>query len=130
MATRKDHIAKYELFWKLAQQKYLEGATPFLCMNLIMYTVGHLIEAALAEDGRHPSSPPRGVPHSDREGLLRKFLIGRGRLEETWADRYVELVSRRDTFIDGGIQDRAFVERYMELAAPFIKRLQVLVRIQ
>jgi hypothetical protein len=129
MATREDHIAKYELFWKLARQKHREGATPFLCMNLIMYTVGHLIEATLAEEGRHPSSPMRGVPHADREVLLRKVLVGKGRLEEAWADRYGELVSRRDTFIDGGVQDRAFVEEYMELAAPFIKRLQVLAKL-
>jgi hypothetical protein len=124
MATRKEHLAKYDLFWKLAQEKYRQGATPFLCMNLIMYTVGHLIEALLAEEGRHPSSPPRGVPHGDRETLLRKVLIGRGRLEEMWADRYAELVARRDTFIDGGMQDRAFVQGYMKLAEPFIQRLQ------
>jgi hypothetical protein len=124
MASRKDHLAKYDLFWKLAQEKSRQGATPFLCMNLIMYTVGHLIEALLAEEGRHPSSPPRGVPHGDRETLLRKVLVGRGRLEEMWADRYAELVAPRDTFIDGGMQDRAFVEEYMQLAEPFIKRLQ------
>jgi hypothetical protein len=127
MATRKDHLAKYELFWKLAQEKCRQGATPFLCMNLIMYTVGHLIEALLAEEGRHPSSPPRGVPHGDRETLLRKVLIGKGRLEGMWADRYAELVARRDTFIDGGMQDRAFVQEYMKLAKPFIQRLQALV---
>jgi hypothetical protein len=126
MATRKDHLVKHELFWKLAQEKYRQGATPFLCMNLIMYTVGHLIEALLAEEGRHPSSPPRGVPHGDRETLLRKVLIGRGRLEEMWAERYAELVARRDTFIDGGMQDRAFVQEYMKLAEPFIQRLQKL----
>ena len=126
MARREDHIVKYKLFWKLAQEKYRQGATPFICMNLIMYTVGHLIEALLAEEGRHPSSPPRGVPHADREVLLCRRLIGGGRLEEVWADRYAELVSRRDTFIDGGVQDRAFVEQYMSLARPFIERLQTL----
>jgi hypothetical protein len=126
MATREEHICKYRLFWNLAQKKYSEQATPFLCMNLIMYTVGHLIEALLAEEGRHPSSPPRGVPHADRDALLRKVLIGKGRLEEKWADCYAELVARRDTFIDGGLQDRAFVERYMALARPFIERLQAL----
>jgi hypothetical protein len=126
MATREEHIGKYELFWSLAQKHYREGTTPFLCMNLIMYTVGHLIEALLAEEGRHPSSPLRGVPHADRETLLRKVLIAKGRLEEPWADCYAELVSRRDTFIDGGTQDRAFVERYMTLAQPFIERLQTL----
>ena len=80
----------------------------------------------MADEGRHPSSPPRGVPHGDREALLRKVLVGTGRLEKMWADRYAELVSRRDTFIDGGMQDRAFVEEYMILAEPFIRRLQEL----
>ena len=126
MATREEHIRKYKLFWELAQKKYREAATPFLCMNLIMYTVGHLIEALLAEEGRHPSSPPRGVPHADREALLRKVMIRKGRLEETWAGCYSELVSRRDTFIDGGVQDRKFVEGYMALARPFIERLETL----
>lgn len=124
MAKRSEHLAKAELFWDLAGKKYEAGATPFLCMNLIMYTVGHLIEALLAEAGRHPSSPPRGVPHADRYALLRSCLIGRGRLEERWADCYGELVSQRDTFIDGGLQDRAFVERYMRLARPFVECLQ------
>jgi hypothetical protein len=114
------------MFWRLAEQKFRSGATPFLCMNLIMYTVGHLIEAALADYGRHPSSPPRGVPHADRDTLLRKVLIGNGRLEPEWGDQYAELVAQRDTFIDGGIQDRAFVERYMGLARPFVARLQTL----
>jgi uncharacterized protein (UPF0332 family) len=127
MATREQHIRKYRLFWELAQKKYREAATPFLCMNLIMYSVGHLIEALLAEEGRHPSSPPRGVPHADREALLRKVLVAKGRLEETWVECYSELVAQRDTFIDGGVQDRAFVERYMTLARPFIQRLQTLV---
>jgi hypothetical protein len=126
MATREQHIGKYRLFWELAQNKYRDGATPFLCVNLIMYTVGHLIEALLAEEGRHPSSPPRGVPHADREALLRKILVARGRLEEHWAGCYAELVARRDTFIDGGVQDRAFVEKYLALARPFIRRLEAL----
>lgn len=126
MARREDHIAKSKMFWTLAEDKYRQGATPFICMNLIMYTVGHLIEALLAEAGRHPSSPPRGVPHGDREALLRKCLIASGRLDAVWAERYVELVAQRDTFIDGGVQDRAFVERYMALARPFIERLHTL----
>jgi hypothetical protein len=25
-----------------------------MCINLVMYAVGHLIEAVLAEDNRHP----------------------------------------------------------------------------
>jgi hypothetical protein len=128
MSRREDHLTKAEMFWSLAQEKYRQEATPFLCMNLIMYTVGHLIEALLAEAGRHPSSPPRGVPHADRESLLRKSLIASGRLEDSWADCYVDLVAQRDTFIDGGLQDRAFVDRYMELARPFIKRLQMLTK--
>jgi hypothetical protein len=126
MARREDHLTKSKMFWALAQEKYQNGATPFLCMNLIMYTVGHLIEASLAEFGRHPSSPPRGVPHGDRDALLRKVLIGNGRLEPEWGERYAELVSRRDTFIDGGVQDRAFLESYMALARPLVERLQML----
>jgi hypothetical protein len=27
MATREEHISKYELFWSLAQKHYREGAT-------------------------------------------------------------------------------------------------------
>ncbi len=126
MAQREEHVSKADLFWHLAEEKFRAGATPFLCMNLIMYTVGHLIEAALAEYGRHPSSPPRGVPHADRDTLLRKVLIGNGRIEPEWGDRYAELVARRDTFIDGGTQDRAFVESYMALAQPFVARLKTL----
>jgi hypothetical protein len=124
MARREEHLSKADIFWNLAQTKVRKEATPFLCMNLIMYTVGHLIEALLAEHGRHPSSPPRGVPHGDRDVLLRKVLIGNGRLEPEWGDRYSELVARRDTFIDGGTQDRVFVESYMALARPFIARMQ------
>lgn len=126
MAQKEDHLSKAEMFWRLAEDKFRASATPFLCMNLIMYTVGHLIEASLAEYGRHPSSPPRGVPHADRNALLREVLIGNGRLEAEWGDRYAELVARRDTFIDGGTQDRAFVESYMALARPFIARLKTL----
>mgnify|MGYP001123175783 CR=1 FL=1 len=128
MATEDQHYRKSELFWKLAQERYHERATPFLCMNLIMYTVGHLIEALLAVEGRHPGSPVRGVPHADRGVLLRKHLVREGKLSEENAERYGELVALRDTFIDGGIQDRAFLEKYMRLARPLIQRLQSLAR--
>jgi hypothetical protein len=124
MARREDHMAKAGLFWSLAQEKLRSEATPFLCMNLIMYTVGHLIEALLAEVGRHPSSPPRGVPHGDRGALLRTCLVGKNRLDPSWADCYAEIVNQRDTFIDGGVQDRTFIEGYMALARPFIEHLQ------
>lgn len=126
MARYAAHMTKAELCWTLAQEQYEKSGTPFICMNLTMYTVGHLVEAMLAREGRHPVSPPRGVPHGDRDMLLRKVLIGRGKLESEWGDRYSELVAQRDTFIDGGNQDRAFIERYMALARPFIDRLHVL----
>lgn len=128
MAKQNQHADKATLFWKLAQEQYREQATPFLCMNLIMYTVGHLIESLLAAQGRHPGSPVRGVPHADRGALLRRYLIGEGMLKEADADCYGELVAQRDTFIDGGIQDRAFVEMYMAMARPLIDRLQTLAR--
>ncbi len=112
------------MFWRLAQDHYEKGTTPFLCMNLIMYTVGHLIEGLLAARGRHPGAPVRGVPHADRGALLRKHLVGDGLLTEADADRYGEMVVLRDTFIDGGTQDRAFIESYMALARPLIDRLQ------
>jgi hypothetical protein len=128
MAKQAQHAEKAALFWKLAQEQYKQQATPFICMNLIMYTVGHLIESVLAEQGRHPGSPVRGVPHADRGALLRRYLVGEGKLDEANADCYGELVAQRDTFIDGGIQDRAFVERYMALAQPLIARLQTLSR--
>ena len=128
MAKQTQHAEKANLFWKLAQEQYKQRATPFICMNLIMYTVGHLIESLLAEQGRHPGSPVRGVPHADRGALMRRHLVGEGKLDEANADCYGELVALRDTFIDGGIQDRAFVERYMTLAQPLIDRLQKLAQ--
>lgn len=128
MAQRKQHIEKADLCWKLAQEQYEQKGTPFLCMNLIMYTTGHLIEALLAEQGRHPGSPVRGVPHADRGALMRRHLTGAGKLSDADADCYGELVAQRDTFIDGGIQDRKFVEGYMALAQPLIARLQTLTK--
>ena len=128
MATRAQHVTKSELFWKLAQEKYQEQATPFLCMNMIMYTLGHLIEAMLAEKGRHPGSPVRGVPHGDRGVLLRKYLISESKLSNADAECYADLVADRDTFIDGGVQDRAFVEQYMARAKPLIQRLHNLTQ--
>ncbi len=124
MATQNQHDDKSKMFWRLAQDHYEKGTTPFLCMNLIMYTVGHLIEGLLAARGRHPGAPVRGVPHADRGALLRKHLVGEGLLTDADADRYGEMVVLRDTFIDGGTQDRPFIESYMALARPLIDRLQ------
>lgn len=126
MATQKQHAKKSEAFWKLAQAHYEQRSTPFICMNLLMYTIGHLIEGLLAKESRHPGSPVRGVPHADRGVLLRKHLVGDGRLTDADADCYAEIVALRDTFIDGGTQDRAFIEAYYALARPFISRLQAL----
>lgn len=126
MAKQQTHNEKAALCWKLAREQYDAKATPFICMNLIMYTTGHLIEGLLAAQGRHPGSPVRGVPHADRGVLMRKYLVGEGKLDEASADCYGEMVAQRDTFIDGGIQNRAFVERYMALAKPLITRLQSL----
>lgn len=124
MATQKQHNEKSEMFWKLAQDHYNRKTTPFICMNLLMYTVGHLVEGLLAAQGRHPGSPVRGVPHGDRGALLRKHLVGKGMLTEADADCYGEMVAQRDTFIDGGVQDRAFIEKYMALSRPLVERLQ------
>src|SRR3990172_4782962 len=127
MASLEVHREKAVLCWKLANQLYAEKRDEFLCMNLIMYTVGHLIEAALAIQHKHPSSPPRGVPHADREVQMRRHLVGRQWLEPEAADTYAELVALRNTFADDGIQDRPFMEHYMELAEPLVKRLERLL---
>jgi hypothetical protein len=58
---------------------------------------------------------------------MRTYLVGRKRLEPEWAERYADLVSRRDTFIDGGLPTPAFVDNYMDLAEPLVHRLQKLV---
>lgn len=126
MATQYQHNGKSEMFWELAQDHYKQQTTPFICMNLVMYTVGHLVEGLLAAQGRHPGSPVRGVPHGDRGALFRKHLVGNGMLTEADVDIYGEMVAQRDTFIDGGVQDRAFIEKYMALAQPLISRLQAL----
>lgn len=127
MAQYRQHAQKAEMFWDLAQKRYAEKGTPFLCMNLIMYTVGHLLEALLAKEGRHPGSPVRGVPHADRGALMRSYLVGEGKLTDADAACYFRLVGDRDTFIDGGIQTRPFVEAYLSTARPLINRLQALV---
>ena len=124
MATQNQHNKKSEMFWSLAQDHYDRKSTPFICMNLLMYTVGHLVEGLLAAQGRHPGAPVRGVPHGDRGALLRKYLVRDGMLTEADADCYGEMVAQRDTFIDGGVQDRAFIEKYMALSRPLIERLQ------
>jgi hypothetical protein len=127
MATLDIHRAKAELCWGLARQYCDEQRHPFLCMNLIMYAVGHWIEAALALQDKHPSAPPRGVPHADRETQMRKHLVGRQWIEAEAADAYAELVATRHTFAEGGIQDRAFVERYLARAEPLVRRLQAVL---
>lgn len=123
MAQHHVHLGKAGMFWQMAQKKFAAGVTPFVCINLVMYAVGHYIEALLARQNRHPSSPPRGVPHADREVMLRKYLVARNIVAEKWADVYSELVGRRDTFIEGGVPDRRSVEEYMALAAPLIEYL-------
>ena len=128
MATAGVHRRKAELCWALAERFYKEKRHEFLCMNLIMYAVGHWIEAALAAIDKHPGAPPRGVPHADRETQMRKHLVSGQHVEVDAADRYAEMVARRHTFAEGGIQDRAFIERYMELALPLVSRLQALLR--
>jgi hypothetical protein len=128
MPTADVHQQKAELCWRLARQYYAEKRTAFLCMNLVLYTAGHLIEAALALQDKHPSAPPRGVPHADRETQMRRHLVGRRWLEPEAAETYAELVATRHTFAEGGIQDRRFIERYMTLAEPLVQRLQALLK--
>jgi len=126
MAVATVHRQKADLCWKLAQLLYEEKRDEFLCMNLIFYTVLHLIELALAERDKHPAAQPRGVPHADREVQMRKHLVSKQLLESDMADIYTELYSTRHTFAEGGIQDRPFIERYMGLARPLIDRLEAL----
>jgi hypothetical protein len=128
MANASVHRRKAELCWALAERFYTEKRHEFLCMNLMMYAVGHWIETALAVLEKHPSAPPRGVPHGDRETQMRKHLVGGKWLEGEAADRYAEMVARRHTFAEGGIQDQPFIERYMELARPLVSQLQALLR--
>ena len=127
MAERSVHVEKAELCWKLANQWHAGKRTEFICINLVMYTVGHLIEALLAEENRHPACAARGVPHGDRDVLMRKYLVGGKRIEPQWADRYADLVSRRDTFIEGGLPSRQAVEAYMRLGEPLVALLWGLV---
>ena len=128
MASASVHRQKADLCWTLAERYYAEKRHEFLCMNLIMYAVGHWIEAALAVLDKHPSAPPRGVPHADRETQMRRHLVGGKWLEGQAADRYAEMVARRHTFAEGGIQDRPFIERYMDLARPLVAELRALLR--
>jgi hypothetical protein len=128
MATASVHRQKAELCWSLAERFYAEKRHAFLCMNLIMYAVGHWIEAGLAVIEKHPGAPPRSVPHADRETQMRKHLVGGQYVGAGAAERYAEMVARRHTFAEGGIQDRAFVEDYMELARPLVTELQALLR--
>lgn len=123
MAQFDVHVQKAEMFWELAQKHYAGSGIPFLCINLAMYAVGHYVEALLARQHRHPSSPPRGVPHGDRESMLRKYLVAKDIVSASWADHYSELSASRDTFIDGGIPDRRLAEEYMVLATPLVTYL-------
>ena len=59
---------------------------------------------------------------------MRRHLVGGKWLEGQAADRYAEMVARRHTFAEGGIQDRPFIERYMDLARPLVAELQALLR--
>lgn len=127
MARYAQHAEKADMFWRLAQKHCRQEGTPFLGMNLVMYTVGHLVEALLAREGRHPGSPVRGVPHGDRGALLRACLVRDGGLTEADSVCYGKLVADRDTFIDGGIQDRIFLDNYLATAQPLIDRLRKLV---
>jgi hypothetical protein len=124
MAIYKVHREKAKLSWKLATKLYEEKRDEFLCMNQIFYTVGHLVEAALAQKNKHPGAAPRGVPHADRGAQLRKFLVGGKILEPIAADTYDELSILRNTFADDGIQDQKFIQHYMELAKPLIDALE------
>lgn len=127
MADRNLHLQKAQLFWGLADKWHRAKRTEFMCINLIMYAVGHLIEAVLAEENRHPTCAARGVPHGDRDLLMHKYLVGNKRMEVAWADTYADLVSRRDTFIVGGLPTRKAVDDYMKLAEPLVHRLLELV---
>lgn len=123
MAQLQVHVEKADMFWRLAQTKFEAKATPFICMNLVMYTIGHLIEALLARQNRHPGSPPRGVMHASREAMLRKNLVSTKIVEEKWANSYTELHDSRDTFLDGGITGREFLDEYMRQAKPLVAYL-------
>lgn len=127
MAQRHIHVEKAELFWRLAKEWHSAKRSEFLCINFVMYTVGHLIEALLAEEGRHPSSAPRGVPHGDRDILMRKHLVGTKRIDAKWAETYGDLVGRRDTFIEGGLPTREAADAYMRQAEPLVTLLWGLV---
>ncbi|MGE0278523.1 MAG: hypothetical protein AB7R40_24265 [Nitrospiraceae bacterium] len=124
MAQLDVHVQKAEMFWGLAQKHYGRVGLPFMTINLAMYALGHFVEALLAHQLRHPSSPVRGVPHGDREAMLRKYLVPQNIVAASWADHYSELSARRDTFIDGGIPDRGSAAEYMALAAPLVSYLK------
>lgn len=126
MATAAVHQEKADEFWKLAQQLYAERRDEFLCLNLAFYTLAHLIEAGLAIQHKHPTSPPRGVPHADRGAKFRKYWVGNKWVEAEYADTYDELNEIRHayTFADDGIPDRDFMEHFMAIAKPFIERLK------
>jgi hypothetical protein len=128
MAVPAVHAQKAELCWGLAKQLYSEKRDEFLCMNLIFYTVLHLIEQVLAVQHKHPAAQPRGVPHADREVQMRRHLVGKELLEPKIADLYTELFSIRHTFAEEGIQNRPFIEHYMSLAQPLIEGLQALLK--
>src|SRR5690348_3792772 len=112
------HRRKANMSWELATKLYNERRDEFLCMNLIFYTVLHLLEQVLAVHHKHPAAQPRGVPHADRETQVRRHLVGKQILESEMADIYTEMFSIRHTFAEEGIQTRSFIEHYMKLARP------------
>lgn len=132
MATVSVHQRKADLCWELAEQLFAEKRNEFLCINLVFYTIGHLIEAGLAIQHKHPTSPPRGVPHADRGAKFRKCWVQSKWLEAEAADIYDELNDFRHayTFADDGIPNRDIMEQYMKIARPLVERLKdVLARV-
>ncbi len=115
------------MFGSLLRKHMENNGHPFLTINLAMYTVGHLLEALLAQEGRHPGAPVRGVPHADRGVLLKSVLVQRDLLEQADASAYDQLVLDRDTFIEGGIPDHGKLSAYLDNAKPLIAKLRVLV---
>lgn len=127
MASYSVHAEKAEMFESLSRKHIASNGNPFLTVNLVMYTVGHLIEALLAKRGRHPGAPARGVPHADRGALMKSVLIAEGLLDNKDAEIYGKLVMDRDTFIEGGIPDQDRLQAYVKTAEPLIATLRNLV---
>nr|WP_309402175.1 hypothetical protein [Aminobacter niigataensis]WMD00116.1 hypothetical protein RAR13_28965 [Aminobacter niigataensis] len=127
MSSQALHLQKADMFNALLDKYAGSNGNPFIAINLAMYTLGHYIEALLAERGRHPGAAMRGVPHADRGALMRSVLVAEGVLAEGDASLYGQLVLDRDTFIDGGIPDQAKLAAYVDTARPLITKLRTLV---